>query len=199
MIKLKNLFKRKSQEDPRKLLKRIYKDKNGNLYYGWRDVRQLPGHRLRNAETAAVEADLSISAQRGMEIIDAAIGHFDEFAKSSKSQGFSKGLNLIMELRYLFAALLEEKTMLTLATVYYTMNDEDTEHYVQSEQQKKMDAWDKDEDAKDFFLCRAAEITGFFSGVSDKDILMCLKKEQPNLEKVARFFEKSLSKSTLTK
>ena len=193
---LQILRKRKSREDPKKLLKRIYKDKNGNLYFGWRDVRQLSGYRLRVAEVAAVEADLSISAEDGINLIDQAIEKIEVWSKSTKSKGLSEGLAIIVELRQRFSALAEEKTLLKLATCYFTMNDEDPEHYIQSQQQLKIDAWDMDGDAKSFFLCRAAEITQFYGDTSDKDILMYLKKEQPNLEKVARFLEKSSSPST---
>ena len=199
---MKNLlkkFRKESQEDPKSLLKRIYKDKNNNVYFGWRDVRQMSGHRLRVAEMAAVEADLSINSEDGIKLIDQAIEKIETWSKSPKSTGLSEGLSIIVELKQRFVALAEEKTLLKLATCYFTMNDEDPEHYIQSEQQKKIDAWDMDGDAKSFFLCRAAEITQFYGDTSDRDILMYLKKEQPNLEKVARFLEKNTSGSILTK
>lgn len=156
----------------------------------------MPGPRLHVAEVAAVEADLSISSAEGIRLLDLAMEKFDAWTKSPKSKGFGEALAILVELQRRFKALAEEKTLQKLATCYYIMDNEDEVHYIQSQQQKKLDAWDADEDAKCFFLCRAAELTGFYGSTSDKDILMYLKKEQPELEKVARYFSKSGSKST---
>ena len=156
----------------------------------------MPGPRLRVAEVAAVEADLSISAAEGSKLLDLAMEKFEMWTKSAKSKGFGEALSILVELKRRFEALAEEKTLQKLATCYYVMDDEDEVHYIQSQQQKKLDAWDADQDAKSFFLCRAAELTGFYGSTSDKDILMYLKKEQPNLEKVARYFSKSGSSNT---
>jgi len=156
----------------------------------------MPGARIRVAELATIEADLSISATEGIKLLDLAMEKFDTWTKSPKSKGFGEALAILVELQRRFKATMEEKTLQKLATCYYVMDDEDEVHYIQSQQQKKLDAWDADEDAKSFFLCRAAELTELYGNTSDKDILMCLKKEQPELEKVARYFSKSGSKNT---
>lgn len=188
---LQSLFKRTKTEDPKKsLLVRNYKDNNGHIYYRFRDPREMPGPRLRVAELAAVEADLSISAEDGKKLIGMAIEKFETATRSKKFDGFSQGLYYLVELQRRFDALAEEKTLQKLATVYFTMDDEDPETYINSWQQRKMDAWDADPDCKSFFLCRAAEITQFFGDTSDTDILTYLKKEQPSLEKVTDFLSK---------
>lgn len=184
-------MKRKSPKEA-DLLKRIYKDKAGNIYYQFRDhSRIMPAHRFRLAETAIIEADLGISAKEGSKLVDECINKFEAWAKSPKSTGLSEALSILVELKRRFESLAEEETLLKLASVYFVMNDEDPYHYVSSQQQKKFDAWDIDIEAKDFFLCRAAEITGFYGNTSDKDILLYLKKNQPELTKVAHFLEKS--------
>lgn len=156
----------------------------------------MPGPRLRVAEVAAVEADLSISATEGAKLLDMVLEKFETWTKSPKSKGFSEALAILIELRRRFEALAEEKTLQKLATCYYVMDDEDEVHYIQSQQQKKLDAWDADDDAKSFFLCRAAELTGFYGNTSEKDILTYLKREQPKLEKAAKYFLKSGSSNT---
>jgi len=151
----------------------------------------MPAHRLRIAEMAAIEADVCISAENGSQLVEAAIEKFEHWSKSPKSTGLSDALSILVELKRRFTSLAEEETLQKLASVYFVMNDEDPEHYVSSQQQKKLDAWDIDREAKDFFLCRAAEITNFFGTTSDKDILMYLKQNQPELKKAAHFLKKS--------
>lgn len=151
----------------------------------------MPAPRLRNAEIAAIEADLCITAKDGSMLIDSAIEKFEIWSKSPKSTGLADALSILVELKRRFVSLAEEETLLKLASVYFVMNDEDPYHYIPSQQQAKKDAWDIDGEAKDFFLCRAAEITNFYGTTSDKDILMYLKQNQPELKKAARFLEKS--------
>ena len=150
----------------------------------------MPAHRCRIAEMALIEADLCISAENGSKLVEAAIEKFEHWSKSPKSTGLSDALSIMVELKRRFVSLAEEETLQKLASVYFVMNDEDPEHYVSSQQQKKFDAWDIDREAKDFFLCRAAEITRFFGTTSDKDILMYLRENQPEL-KAAHFLKKS--------
>ncbi len=169
----------------------MYKDKSGNIYYKFRDPREMPAPRLRNAEIAAIEADLCITAKDGSMLIDTAIEKFEIWAKSPKSTGLADALSILVELKRRFESLAEEETLQKLATVYFVMNNEDPHHYIQSQQQAKLDAWDIDREAKDFFLCRAAEITNFYGTTSDKDILMYLKTNQPELKKAVHFLKKS--------
>ena len=172
-------------------LKRIYKDKAGNIYYKFRDDRQMSAHRLRIAEIAGIEAELCLSSEDGSKLVDEVINGIEMWAKSPKSTGLSESLAILVELKRRFEALAEEETFLKLATVYFMMNDEDPNKYSSIDQQKKKDAWEVDREAKDFFLCRAAEVTRFYGTTSDKDILMYLRKNQPELKKAARFLEKS--------
>jgi len=173
------------------LLKRIYKDKNGNIYFGFRDPRQMPANRLRVGEIAGVEAELCLSSTDGSMLVDKVITDIETWAKSPKSTGLANALSVLVELKRRFESLAEEETLLKLATVYFVMNKEDPYHYNTLEQQAKKDAWNIDGEAKDFFLCRAAEITNFYGTTSDKDILMYLKQNQPELKEAARFLKKS--------
>jgi len=159
----------------------------------------MPGPRLRVAELAAVEADLSINAKDGTELIDKAIEYFETATRSKKFEGFSHGLAILVELQKRFKALAEERTLLKLATVYFTIDGEDPATYLSSWQEKKMEAWELDPQCKDFFLCRGAEITRFYGDTSDRDILTYLKKEQPNLEKATDFLSKRMSRATSEK
>ena len=140
LIQLKNLLRRK--EKPADLLKRIYKDKNGNDYYGFRDYRELPAQRVRLSEIGHIEADLCITAKDGSMLISAAIDKFEAWAKSPKSTGLSDALAIMVELKRRFESLAEEETLQKLASVYFVMNNEDPYHYVSSQQQAKLDAWD---------------------------------------------------------
>ena len=188
LVRLRNLLRRKDRTETRK---RIYKDKSGNIYYKFRDDKQIPAARLRVGEIAGVEAELCISSKDGVMLTDGILKDLEEWTKSPKSRGLADAMAKLVELRRRFESLAEEETLKKLATVYFTMNDEDPEHYIESQQQKKLDAWDIDSNAKDFFLCRAAEVTKFFGDTSDKDILMYLKQNQPSLAKAAQFLKKS--------
>jgi len=173
------------------LLTRIRKDKAGNIYNRFKDVREIPAHRLRLAEMAAIEADLGITAKDGCLLIDTAIEKFETWSKSPKSTGLADALSILVELKRRFVSLAEEETLLKLATIYFTMNKEDPFVYNEIDQQAKKNAWNMDQETKDFFLCRGAEITNFFGTTSDKDILTYLKQNQPELKKAAHFLEKS--------
>jgi len=151
----------------------------------------MSAHRLRIAEIAGIEAELCLSSEDGSKLVDEVINGIEMWAKSPKSTGLSESLAILVELKRRFEALAEEETFLKLATVYFMMNDEDPNKYSSIDQQKKKDAWEVDREAKDFFLCRAAEVTRFYGTTSDKDILMYLRKNQPELKKAARFLEKS--------
>ncbi len=151
----------------------------------------MPAPRLRNAEIAAIEADLCITAKDGSMLIDAAIEKFEIWSKSPKSTGLADSLSILVELKRRFESLAEEETLLKLASIYFMMNDEDPHHYVNSQQQVKLDAWDIDKEAKDFFLCMEEEITNYYGTTSDKNKLMYLNQNQPELKKAARFLEKS--------
>ena len=124
-------------------------------------------------------------------LVDKVITDIETWAKSPKSTGLANALSVLVELKRRFESLAEEETLLKLATVYFVMNKEDPYHYNTLEQQAKKDAWNIDGEAKDFFLCRAAEITNFYGTTSDKDILMYLKQNQPELKEAARFLKKS--------
>lgn len=156
----------------------------------------MPGVRLRNAEIAAVEADVGISAKEGEKLVDQALDHLESWSKSTKSKGLAESLSIMVELKRRFTSLVEEETLEKLATIYYTMDDEKPDEYLPSDQERKKAAWNLDRKAKDFFLCKAAEITGFFGNTSDKDILLYLRENQPELTKAVRFLEKSGLKNT---
>jgi len=142
------------------------------------------------AEKCMTEANLSITAEDGIELVELAISKFEQATRSKKFEGFSEGLALLVELVRRFKALAEEHTFLNLATVYFTIDDEDPRFYLSSYRQKKIDAWEMDDNAKSFFLLRAAERTGFFSNISDQDILIYLKETQPSLEKITDFLSR---------
>ena len=149
----------------------------------------MPGPRLRAAELAMKEAELSITAEDGAKMIDLAIEKFETATRSKKFSGFGDGLNILVELKRRFAALIEERTMLKVAMIYFTIDDEDPNFFLGSYQEKKRDAWDADPQCKDFFLCRGAEITQFYGDTSDRDILTYLKEQQPQLEKATEFLQ----------
>jgi len=151
----------------------------------------MPPHRFRLAEMALIETDCCISAKDGSMLVDKAISSLEKWTKSPTSTGLADALSIMVELKRRFVSLAEEETLQKLASIYFVMNNEDPEHYIDSEQQAKRNAWDVDREAKDFFLCRAAEITEFFGTTSDKDILMYLRKNQPELKKAAQFLKKS--------
>lgn len=185
-MKITNLFKKEKKSKIE--LKQVYKDKSSHVFYEFADPRQMPGVRLRVAEIATIEAELGISAEKGIELLDLAVEKLAGWSQDKK--GFGEGLAIIVELKRRFVALLEEQTLLKLATVYFTMDNEDESKYLRSEQQHKMDAWDSDSEAKDFFLCASARLTGFFGDFSSEDILKYLKENQPELEKAEQFLQK---------
>lgn len=184
----------KKKQKPKIELKQIYKDKNGHVFYEYLDPRQMPGVRLRVAEIATVEADMKVSAKTGIELLDLAMEKLAGWSQDKK--GFGEGLTILVELKRRFVALIEEKTLLKLATIYFTMDAENETQYISSEQTKKIDAWDADLECKDFFLCVAVKLTGFFGDFSTEDILKYLKENQKELEKVEQFLQRKPLKNT---
>ncbi len=180
MIKLPKFL----QKPKRKIeLKEIYTDTYKNKYYEYKDLRQLPGCRLRVSQLAIVEAELSLTAEKGSMLVDKWI----EFANKND---FVQAGAIAVELKRRFVALAEEETLLKLASCYFVMNDEDESLYNASDQVKKFDAWSMDDKARDFFLSAAIKITEFYGNTSIGDILTYLKKNQPDMEKAQKFLEK---------
>ena len=70
----------------------------------------MPAPRLRNAEIAAIEADVCISAENGSKLVDTAIEKFEAWAKSPKSTGLADALSILVELKRRFVSLAEFST-----------------------------------------------------------------------------------------
>jgi hypothetical protein len=158
-------------------------EKNGNTFYKYVDPLELPGPRLRAAEIAAVEADLSINSKDGIALLDKV------FAEMNKGS-FVQASAILVELYRRFKALAEEETFLKLATVYFVMNDEDETKYNLDEQELKIKVLKADEELKSFFLSAAAEHTKNYSKVSQETIMKYLEENQEELQKIEKYLSR---------
>lgn len=153
-----------------------YIDVDGNHFYLYRNVTDLPFRRHIAAEIATKQAEFNLTKEKFEKLLDAMI-------KSMDDGKYAEVATMLYETKERLAFAAEEYTLLQLASVFTLMNDENGDHYYALEQKAKQDAWQKDDDAKDFFLRLAFNLTKTSQNISDIDILAYLKE----IEQKVRF------------
>jgi hypothetical protein len=145
-----------------------YKDKFGNVWWSFVDPLRMPGSRALAGEIAATWADLNMTKEDIK-------NYFVEMRKAGNSGDIVRMFRLFdtMEARLDWAC--EDKSLLNLAAVYFLVNDESpgapTPHYTTL----KHEVFDKDHDARAFFLGRAFALIKVSSEFSGSDILNYLE------------------------
>jgi hypothetical protein len=144
-------------------LEPVYRDKFGNNWYQYKNPRALPYSRGVVAEIAIKQAELNITKPKLLEYFD--------LCETLANQGkISKMLQRFENMRERLTWACEEETLKGVALVYFVMEGEDPTSYSDEWGARKLEIFEKDEEARYFFLAGAySTITGL-SNTSDQDI-----------------------------
>jgi hypothetical protein len=157
----------------------IYTDKCGNEYYKFIDPETMPKVRIVACERAARYAELYVS-ERNMK----------KFIASMREAGgkgdYVKVFSMINQLEYNLNYLGEAESLLEIAACFFLFKDEDPEELFTKDLSDKIDLWNRDKKARDFFLSKAIPITSNYSQKSPEGILNYLESQQ-HVEMVKQF------------
>lgn len=177
--KIRNVFK-PHWNNKNKRLKHVYTDKFGNRYYELEDIREISYSRSIAAEVASRQADYNLTKDDLLKIIYQIMSYIN----ANSIVEASALLNELKE-RAQFAG--EVETLLHLASVYFLIEGEDIDNYLQYEQDKKINLWREDGAAMSFFLNGAFQRTKNYTVIFGTDITPYLKvaeRSQKNLNQI---------------
>ena len=144
--------------------KRIYTDRFGNAWYAFTDPLRIPGARSLAAELAATWCELNMTKED-------ILTYMRNIRSSANKGDFVRACRLIdcMEERVEWAC--EDKSLLGLAKVYFTINDEPLNAPTEAHTMLKDEVFANDSECRAFFLLRAHVLTKASSEFSPADIL----------------------------
>ena len=191
------LFKQKQQQQEKQStdrvrtidLNKVYVDKFGNEWFEYVNPLQLPAKRAIAAEIATRFAEMNLTK-------DMMLSVFAEMKKNANEGNIVALFGLLNELEFRLNFIGEEQTLLELATCYFVMGDEDETDFSDIDKRKKREVFDKDAQAKSFFLKGAFGYTMKFSSMSEVDILDYLIANAPSAERLERIMQERLSANT---
>ena len=177
------LFRRK-KKDIDHPLKLIHTDRKGNKFYAFDPPLLVPGVRAVSGERAARFADMKVTEAT---LRDA----FAEMKASAKKQEWAKLFALVEQLNIRLALNTEEDSLLELAACYVLIEGEDPEEPNVATNQRKVQLWKEDSQARSFFLRWAYDLTQKSSGLQGSDILTYLDQTAAAAEMLVKFLKSS--------
>jgi hypothetical protein len=170
----------------------IYTDIFNNKYYTLKDPTKISLKRSIAAESALRAAEFCITKEKLRELVQKA-------KDAILASDASTAIHILHEILIRSEYAAEENTLINLATVYVYLENEPIAQYADYWQEKKKELWKKDEDALNFFLLLAWNLTRQYSNMSDIDILTYLKSIKEIEEKMQTYFSHNPSKTTSMK
>lgn len=141
----------------------VYTDKLGNNWYRFVDPLRMPGDRALSALVATRRGDLNYTRDDELEWI--------KTARDAANRGNFMEVGYLLRVKEdRLAWACEEKTLQSIAQVYYLLNDEPQALFQRKWQDEKARIWAEDEEARAFFLREAYMLTNGFSQLSLADI-----------------------------
>ncbi len=168
------------QAEPPTDKKLIYTDKLGNKFYTLRNPANIPAERALTAWVYTNDSEYGITRERLKWALDKL-----KTAINNQQPDLVTISQVIGALEACDSLYAEPEVLLNLASVYTTMNGEQFEHYADYEQKAKRQAWDKDPEAKSFFLQFAHQYSKRFSERPESNLQDYLKEIKPVLDQVS--------------
>jgi hypothetical protein len=157
-------------------LKHVYTDSTGKRWYTYENITQIPYGRGIAAEVATRYLSMNITRDDLTKLIT-------EIKNECNAGNIVKAFKYISEIETRLALCAEEKTLLDLATVYFLSEDEDPEAYDIPFQRKKIELWNKDQQAKAFFLSSVYSSINSSGELSGINIMNYLTETQQDLDR----------------
>lgn len=154
-------------------LKLFYTDKKGNKWFGLvNPLNDLVPARGIAGSRAERYVGLMIS-EKELELA------LDEQIKAFNAMDIVKAASIAQDLKHRRKFLVEEKSTLDLAGIYFFLNDEDITTYSEIEAEKKRVIWEDDAECRGFFLHMGFNLTKKFRDMSEKDLLEFMEQARP--------------------
>jgi hypothetical protein len=144
-------------------LVKIYTDKFGNDWFQYENPLTIPAKRAISAEVATRYAEMKLTRDE----LKLLINHMKELGNKGN---FVDVFAIINEIEFRVESLAEENTLLELAMCYFLLDGEDETDIDKSANQRKMEIWSTDDDARGFFLEKSFQSTIQFSNMLESDI-----------------------------
>jgi len=173
-------------------LVKIYTDKFGNDWFQYESPLQIPAKRAIAAEVATRYAEMKLTRDELLILIR----HMKELGNKGN---FIDVFAILNEIEFRAETLAEENTLLELAMSYFVIAGEDETDIDKMANQRKMDVFNQDGDARGFFLEKSFQFTTDYSNMSDTVIHDYLKKHRVEGQKLDHILQRLKSGSTLTK
>lgn len=158
----------------------IYESKKtGVKFYGYIDPLAISTPRGLAAEKAKRFVDMKIT-ERSLR------GLIKEIKKEAGSGDIVKAFAWVQEIEFRLEMLTEESSLLDLACIYFMLEDEDPDAPSDSFNRKKHEVFNRDQEAKGFFLAIALSIVKRFSDKQESDLLSYLEDSQSIAERLRR-------------
>ena len=188
-----NWFKRQKNKVSRWLLMRkikkiaepptdkelVYTDKSGNRFYVLKNPANLPAERCLPAWVYTNDSEYGLTSARL------------RYGFAKQKEAINKPNPDLVTISQIIGAFeaadslyCEPEILLNLASVYTTMNDERFDEFADYIQKEKRRAWDKDNEAKSFFLQFAYRFSKKYSEQPKLNVLDYLKKVKPVLDQI---------------
>lgn len=167
--RLLRLLRKKTKYEDKPLV-HVYTDKFGNKYYTLEFIEQINYKRSVVAEQAVRQAEFCLTA-------DDLLSIFNKMEDYGNQGDIVNLFNLIIECKNRLNYAGEEETLLALASVYFFKEGENVDVYNIQEQNKKIETWKKDDEAKVFFLAQAFKRTRTYFNISEEHIMNCLMNQ----------------------
>jgi hypothetical protein len=148
-----------------------YTDKLGNKYYGFIDPEAMPKKRIVACERATRFAEMYISERTLKKSFEAMI------AAGNKGDLVTM-CSILKECQYRLEFLGESESLLEVAACYFLFENEDPYELFPSDIQKKMELWEHDKMATNFFLSMVIPLMKSYSTKSPAEIQAYLESSQ---------------------
>lgn len=170
-------------------LKLAYTDKRGNKWFGLiNPLTDLSPARGIAGSRAERYVGLMISEKE----LDLAL---DEMIKSFKDMDIAKAGAIAYDLKHRRKFLVEEKSTLDLAGIYFFLNDEDPKTYSEIDAEKKRVIWEDDAECKGFFLRMGFALTKKFPNMSENDLLEFMEQTKTIAERLYQHIPTAIQRS----
>ena len=162
---------------PKTELKAIFKDALGNTWYTFENPLKIPAYRGIQAEVMINQADMCMTPKM--------LNTYISTIKECLNRGqIIEAFNYFSRVQERTNMLGEETTLLNLAKVFFVLEGEDPKNPKPEFDKKKEEVFQKDPNARAFFLSKAFRLMNDATEFSDNDILKYIqenRKQEPVL------------------
>jgi hypothetical protein len=169
----------------------ISNSKNPKLELVYTDSKKRKWYGLKNpiGDLSAVRGIAGGRAERyvGLMISESELElALDEQIKAFNSGDMAKAAAIAYDLKYRRKFLVEEKSVLDLAGIYFFLEDEDINDWSDHQTLKKQAIWQEDEKCRGFFLRMGFGLTKKFQNMSEGDLLKFMGEMTVVAERIYR-------------